>query len=181
MPRKACFNKFCLFVVFSLVSVIFCSNAFARGTERGRNHEREYVRSGHNRYSYHDGRFYRPSLFGLEFSVRIPPFGVVVSSLPFGYRTIIVENTPYYYYDEVYYKHCPSGYIVVPQPVLGSSVNYNTLAQASNGQTVTINIPSLNGGSIAVTLVKFTNGFVGPKGEFYPKLPSLEQLRARYG
>lgn len=180
MMKKDYFNKSCLFIVFVLVSVMSYSYAFAGWTERGGHRARELVKMGHQRYAYHDGRFYKPGWFGFEFSIRVPPMGVIVSSLPFGYRTIVVENTPYYYYDNVYYKHCSAGYVVVQQPAIISNAGFNIQSQLTNRETVTIKISDLNGGSIAITLVRFSNGFLGPKGEFYPQLPSVEQLKFRY-
>ncbi|MDD5654750.1 MAG: hypothetical protein PHR91_03820 [Candidatus Omnitrophica bacterium] len=51
----------------------------------------------------------------------------------------------------------------------------------SNRETVTLNVPASNGGSIAVTLLRYSNGFVGPQNEFYAALPTGEQLVSRYG
>jgi hypothetical protein len=48
-------------------------------------------------------------------------------------------------------------------------------------ETITINVPWSGGGYITITLVRYTNGFVGPRGEFYPTLPTGEELRVRYG
>jgi hypothetical protein len=43
--------------------------------------------------------------------------------------------------------------------------------------TVTINITNPNGSISQVTLRKQGVGYVGPRGEYYPKLPTEEQLR----
>jgi len=47
--------------------------------------------------------------------------------------------------------------------------------------SVTVNVPNSNGTYAAVVLKKSGNGFVGPQGEFYPQLPSIDQLKAMYG
>lgn len=41
----------------------------------------------------------------------------VVKTLPRGYRTVVVNRTPYYVHDHHYYSRGPSGYVVVPPPV----------------------------------------------------------------
>jgi hypothetical protein len=77
------------------------TNAFAR-TERRNSREpgrdREHVSVGHDRYRYHNGRFYRPFCFGLfEIAVSVPPIGAVVTVLPLGHSTIMVGGTKYYF------------------------------------------------------------------------------------
>lgn len=62
-------------------------------------------------YHYHEGRFYRP--FGSSFILVRPPAGLVVFSLPFGFRTVISSGMPYYVYGDVYYRRVPNGYEVV--------------------------------------------------------------------
>lgn len=179
MTKKTFINKFWLVVGFSLILIMPSLDAFAWG--KGRSHEVVIV--GHQRYHYHDGRFYRPAWFGFEFAVVSPPIGVVVRVLPFGYRTIIVGGGTYYYYDNIYYTTCPSGYIVVPAPVVTPTAVTVPAAQpqAASGETVTINVPNSNGSYTPVTLVKHNNGYIGPQGEYYPGHPTIEQLKALYG
>jgi hypothetical protein len=166
--------------------------AYDRDGHGGRGRHEVTVFRG-ERYHYHEGRFYRPSLFGFSFDLVIPPVGAVVSYLPYGRRTIIVGGIAYYEYDNVYYQPCPAGYVVVQEPVMTNEyispnvVYVPTPAVAAPAQppsqreTVTINVPTSNRGSIAITLVRYPNGFVGPQGEFYPSLPTAEELRIRYG
>ena len=70
-----------------------------------------------------------------------------------------------------------------PEVVYAPSTSIPASVQAPTGsrETVTINVPRDNGGFVAITLARYTNGFVGPQGEFYPTLPTGEELRARYG
>jgi hypothetical protein len=179
-----------------MVVIMSCANAFAadrgrndfRGRDNGRDNNfgrdkhREVVVVGHEKYNYHDGRFFRPSWFGFEFLLSAPPFGAIVMSLPIGHHAVIIGGAQYYYYDNVYYKPCPSGYIVVPQPAVVVSPAPVVLApQQIPGETVTINVPNSNGSYTAITLVRRGNGYVGPQGEYYPDHPTVDQLRALYG
>ncbi|MFH1245014.1 MAG: DUF6515 family protein [Candidatus Omnitrophota bacterium] len=155
------------------------------GRQEHRGSSNEVVIFGHQRYRYRDGRFYRPSWFGFEFIVYSPPIGAIVSFLPFGHRTIIIGNTSYYYYENVYYSPCPSGYMVVPRPVDTPKVVYVPSGEAKSsvtaGDTITINVPNANGSYTAITLVKLDNGYMGPQGEYYPGHPTIAQLSALYG
>jgi hypothetical protein len=164
-------KKFWVVSLLCLGLAFIYSEAFAAERGRGR---REVVVVGHRRYHYDDGRFYKPSWFGFQIAIRVPPIGATVTYIPAGHRTIIFGGVTYYYYDNVYYKPCPSGYIVVPAPVVVAPQN---LA----GETVTINVPNSNGSYTPVILVKRGNGYVGPQGEYYPGNPTVEQLRALYG
>ena len=47
--------------------------------------------------------------------------------------------------------------------------------------TVVINVRNSNGSLTPVTLHHQGNVYVGPKGEYYPQLPTEEQLRPVYG
>ena len=47
--------------------------------------------------------------------------------------------------------------------------------------TVTIDITNSNGSISQVKLMKQGPGYVGPKGEYYDKLPTEDQLRPIYG
>lgn len=46
---------------------------------------------------------------------------------------------------------------------------------------VTVNVTNSNGSIIQVRLQKQGVGYVGPRGEYYPKMPTEEQLRPVYG
>lgn len=168
-------------------------NAFAdqRGWhQEGGRHERVEYRG--QRYEYHEGRFYKPSLFGLILDLVLPPRGVVVTYLPAGYRTVFIGGTTYYEYENVYYQPCPTGYVVVQPPAMTNDyVSPNvvyaptpytaTPAQPVEGEPVTVHVRTSHRGTIAVTLMRYSNGFVGPQGEFYPVFPTTDELRVRYG
>jgi len=179
MNKRTFASKFWLAAFLSLILIIPSTDAFARGQSRPMPSRYENVRVGRERYHYRDGRFYRLGFFGFWFFAVRPPIGVIIRVLPVGRRTIIVGGIPYYYYDDIYYRDCPLGYIVVPAPV----VNPNVVAPPQNlyGETVTINVPNSNGSFTPITLVKRGNGYVGPQGEYYPGHPTVEQLRALYG
>jgi hypothetical protein len=196
MERKIDVNKFLLATVFSLVVIMSCASAFAsdrgRGSNNGRDNSRdkdfgrdrkhEVVVVGRERYNYHDGRFFRPSWFGFEFLLSAPPFGAIVMSLPIGHHAVIIGGAQYYQYSNVYYKPCPSGYLVVPQPAAVVNPAPVVLApQQVPRETVTVNVPNSNGSYTSITLARRDNGYIGPQGEYYPDHPTVDKLRALYG
>jgi hypothetical protein len=96
----------------------------------------------------------------------------------------VSRGVTYYYYNDIYYAGCPSGYVVVPAPVVEHRVVYvsaGSAVQTASGTTVTINVPRANGGYEPVTLVQERDGYRGPQGEYYPGRPTVEQLRVLYG
>jgi hypothetical protein len=168
-------NRFLVVTLLCLVFALSYRNAFARDWRESSQRRHEVVMRGHERYPYRDGRFYRPSWFGFEFVFGTPHVGGIVKVLPSGHRTIVVAGARYYNYNSVYYRDCPTGYVVVPQPVV--------IAQPEPlyGQTIIINVPNSNGSYTQVTLVRRDNGYIGPQGEFYPGNPTVEQLKVLYG
>jgi len=64
-----------------------------------------------NRYPYH-----YPSLGSRAYVGVSIPFGYVVSSLPRTYTTIVVNRTPYYVANGVYFRDVERGYMVVEAP-----------------------------------------------------------------
>lgn len=146
-----------------------------RGESRGgdRGDRRSYNRG--DRYHYRDGRWYRTGWFGWEFAVAALTIGAFVEALPPQHTTVVVDNTTYYYDNNVYYRQLPDGaYVVVQQPVIVSP-------QVQPVGELTINVPNSQGGYTAVTLRRSGGGFVGPQGEYYQDVPSVDQLRALYG
>ncbi|MCX5703210.1 MAG: DUF6515 family protein [Candidatus Omnitrophica bacterium] len=181
MPKKTFSNKLLFVTGVCLTLVISSTDAFARGSEdRSHRHGGEVVIAGHDRYHYRDGRFYRPWWFGFEFIVNTPPVGVIVTSLPLGHRTVVVRGTQYYHYNNVYYRSCPSGYVVVSDP---ATVYTPVVVQPQPllGETITINVPNSNGSYTPVKLVKRDNGYIGPQGEYYSGNPTIDQLKTLYG
>ncbi|MFA5424747.1 MAG: glycine zipper domain-containing protein [Phycisphaerae bacterium] len=51
----------------------------------------------------------------------------------------------------------------------------------SEMNTVTVHVTNSNGSIIAVNLQKSGPGYIGPRGEYYPTLPTEDQLRPVYG
>jgi hypothetical protein len=111
-------KKFGLVAMIALAFMINVPEVFAahRGSYRERRRY-EHIRHGHDRFDYYEGRYYRTSLFGALLSVVFPPVGVTVTYLPRGHRTIYVGGVTCYEYDDVYYRPCPAGYVVVERPV----------------------------------------------------------------
>jgi hypothetical protein len=171
MAKITFFNKSWLIIVLSLALVIPFNNAFAWSGQGGHGNyggqgghgsyggHGNYGGQGHNYYSgghsYNSGWFWGSLAVGLV-------VGSIVSTLSSNHETVYANAEPVKATDVVYM----------------SSVNQS---QVSDRETVTINVPNSNGGNIAITLVRHSNGFVGPQGEFYPILPTTEQLRIRYG
>jgi hypothetical protein len=150
-------------------------------------------------HGYAGWGYYRP-YWGVNFSFATPQIGAVVAYMPEGYRTYVVSGVRYYYCDGYYFRSCPSGYVVVPQPVtLSASVSATTaetqavatpsqteqgaVAQSTTGSdnAVMINIPNSKGEFTAVKLVKYKDGYKGPQGEYYQSHPTVDQLRVLYG
>jgi hypothetical protein len=67
--------------------------------------------------------------------------------------------------------------VVAPQPVVAAP------APIAPNQIVTVWITNLNGSKSSVALIKcpYNPGFTGPKGEYYPSMPTEEQLHMVYG
>ena len=172
-------------VVLSVV-VLSSSSAFASGGRngRGRDNSIRWHRGDNIRYRFHGDRWYRRSWFGIEVAVPFLPIGAIVANIPVGHATITIGGVPYYHYNHVYYRPCPSGYIVVPAPqevVAYPAPKAQVLAQLPAGETLTINVPNSNGSYTPVTLVKTGNGYAVPQGEFYPGNPTVDQLKVLYG
>ena len=139
--------KYRVAVVLCLVLMLCSSEAFAWGG--GGRH--------HGGYYYRGGRWYRPGFWGLDIAVAALAIGAIAESLPPRYTTVVVGGVPYYYYDNAYYRPCPTGYVVVPAPVMTQPIVVAPEAaplaqpQAQAPDIVTINIPNARGGYTAVT------------------------------
>jgi hypothetical protein len=127
------------FTFFSLVTftafLIFSTTTFAqRGRykyDRGYHHYYPYrsysyfrphvsIHFGGDDYWYDRGHFYRP--FGSYFQLVVPPFGLRIGTLPYGYRSFYIGPNPYYYYNGIYYRPYANEYEVVAPP-LGAVVD----------------------------------------------------------
>jgi len=71
-------------------------------------------------YRYQQGCFYRP--YGTVFQVVPPPFGIQISTLPYGYMSFYMGPNPYYYFNGIFYRPNANQYQVVAPP-LGAVVN----------------------------------------------------------
>ena len=136
-------------------------------------------------YYYHGGHYYKHVPHGY---VVVPaPVGVVVPTLPEPHRTIVIDGVTYHEYDGVYYKGGPAGYTVVPltPASAASSVAVASSAQPAPGtvqRETVINVQNKNGSYTPVTLQLANSGmYIGPQGEIYPNLPTMQQLQSMYG
>jgi len=68
--------------------------------------------------------------------------------------------------------------VVVTQP---APVAVQGPTETYSGDSVTVNVPNSSGGYSAVVLRRSGNGYIGPQGEYYNQVPSVEQLQAMYG
>ena len=117
-------------------------------------------------------RWYRPYI----------GIGVMVNALPYGYSTVIIDGVPYYYYDGYYLRPYHTGYIVVPEPPAVVATPPDAPQTKAPGEdTVIVYIPNSNGSYTSVVLTKNDKGYVGPKGEIYNSMPTVDQLKALYG
>jgi hypothetical protein len=181
-----------LLVVVMVVSVI-SQDAYAWGG-RGR--------GGGGRYYWHGGRWYNNGWFWFGAGLTALTIGAIAASLPPNYSTIYAGGVPYYYYDGIYYRPCPSGYVVVPAPIATapavvvaappviqqavympaeSASVAQPAAPADQGETFTVNVPNYRGSDTTVTLTRSGTGFIGPQGEYYQEFPKIKQLKEMYG
>ena len=66
-------------------------------------------------YYYHGGFFFRPGSGGY---IRVrAPLGAIVVDLPLGAVSLRIGGIAYYHFSGVYYRHVPTGYVVVERPV----------------------------------------------------------------
>ncbi|MFH1209145.1 MAG: DUF6515 family protein [Candidatus Omnitrophota bacterium] len=127
-------------------------------------------------YYYLEGAYYRETPSG--YVIVSAPRGAIITSLPERHRVIVYDSTDYYYYNNAYYVKQPAGYTVVTPPP--SVVSSNAPAIEAPEKTIVVTVPNPNGSYIPVTLQKYSDGYVGPNGEFYPDYPTIDQLKAMY-
>lgn len=124
-----------LFIFMIIAGLLVSSTAFSQRFRYERGHHGHYyyynrsysyfhpfvsVHFGNYNYRYQRGYFYRP--YGSFFQLVVPPFGVRISTLPFGYRRFYIGPDPYYYYNGIYYRPYANHYEVVAPP-LGAVVD----------------------------------------------------------
>ncbi len=106
------------------VGMALQDHSFARSPWRHNRSFRPHFRSNlHHIPSRHMGPWHRYprhySSFGYSSYVgRNVPFGFRVATLPRPYTTVVINSTPYYIADGVYYRNEGRGYIVVEAPEL---------------------------------------------------------------
>ncbi|MHC4592144.1 MAG: DUF6515 family protein, partial [Planctomycetota bacterium] len=71
-------------------------------------HDYYYDDGYYYRYGYYDGEL---AYVGVE-----PPVGIAVGALPSAYETVVVGDTPYYQYNDVYYQDAADGGYAVVEP-----------------------------------------------------------------
>lgn len=180
------------------VSILFYStDADALSKRRKYSHHQHYVKGkfvtvlpgrfvkialGGLSYYYVNGTFYQKRNRG--YVVVSAPRGAVISKLPHGHKVIVVNGVQYYTFNDAYCKHTPAGYLVVSDPTpIGLETPQTTSIEVSKdtGKSFVINIPNSDGSYTTVTLTKYSEGFLGPQGEYYPEFPPVEQLKVMYG
>jgi hypothetical protein len=91
-------------------------------SQRSYSYSRPYVSVHLNSYGYgYPHRYYYPS-YRSSIGLVIPPFGVRIATLPYGYRSFYVGPNPYYYYNGNYYRPYAHQYETVAPP-LGAVVD----------------------------------------------------------
>ena len=112
--------RFKTVLMFSAGLSLLTPGAFAQGHQDGRNgghagtinrgsggHARN---GGHgNRHYYHNGNWNRNGWFGWGAPAPILADGVMVASLPPGYTTVIVNGSPYFYGNDMYFRQMATG------------------------------------------------------------------------
>ncbi len=126
------------------------------------------IRVGGAIYYYYDGVYY--SGIGREYVIVHPPVGAVVYTIPPDFRPVVINGVTYYTDNGIFYRNTSQGFEVVAPP-----------AVANQPESFTVNVPYFNGTYVSIVIRKSGNGYVGPKGEFYPKFPNVSQLKAIYG
>lgn len=105
-------------LMFSLGLSLFCPGVFAQGHQDGRNGGNAgtinrgsggYARSNGHRHYYHNGNWNRNGWYGWGVPSPILSNGVLVSSLPPGYTTVVVSGNSYFYDNGTYFRQMPAG------------------------------------------------------------------------
>jgi hypothetical protein len=117
MNKKVGLGKFWLVVFLVMFLALPLTNAFADwGRPKPRPSAQHTIVAERQRYRDHNEGAYKPTFFGMWFSLFRAPIGIVVARLPFGHKKVVSAGVTYYCHDNVYYRSHPRGYIVVPEP-----------------------------------------------------------------
>ena len=105
-------------LMFSLCLSLFCPGVFAQGHQDGHhggnagtiNRGSGAQGRGHgSRHYYHNGNWNRNGWYGWGIPGPVLSDGVLVSSLPPGYTTVVVSGNPYFYGNGMYFRQTSSG------------------------------------------------------------------------
>lgn len=193
-----------MFLVLALSSFSFTPWAFANRDPHGKPHGGPDPRGGHDRhemyyyrpyryspylplgyltlriadmiYYYSSGTYYQSTPSG--YVIVTAPRGAIVPEIPAYCRRIPYREKTYFFYNNTYYVQEPAGYTVVTPPP--QVVTSNPPAVEAPEKTIVVTVPNPNGSYIPVTLEKYSDGYKGPNGEFYPDYPTIDQLKAMY-
>jgi len=76
----------------------------------------EHLAFDHHGDHYYFAHGYWYHGYGPGFIAVAPPFGLHVTVLPYGYRTVVVAGAPYFVLNDVWYQQIGPDYVVVAQP-----------------------------------------------------------------
>jgi hypothetical protein len=187
------FRPFAPIALLAILSGCSSSNAYPRHPHKAVYRERAYARivvSG-KPYFYHAGHFYwkRPHH---RYVLVEAPMGGVVYAVPGAAVRLRYGPTAFYYYEGIYYRPAPGGYVVVSKP----DTVYVDRPEASSGnqeapaenvafrepEATTVMVANSNGSKTPVRLESMDGGkWKGPQGEIYDAMPTEDQLRSAYG
>lgn len=149
-------------------------------------------------YYYYDGLYYKQCPQG--YAVVRAPMGAVVTTIPEGHPPVVIDGVSYYAINDAMYMSTPAGYQVVPQipmaqaaPAQPAPVSTQPMPPvqqiegtqpapaAPTKNTINVKIPNSKGGYDYIPLQRKGNGYVGPQGEYYERIPDASQLKVMYG
>jgi hypothetical protein len=111
-------------LMLSISLALFCPGVFAQGHQDGNNggnggtinrgSHGQGRNFGHgNRHYYHNGNWNRNGWYGWGVPAPVYSDGVLVTSLPPGYTSVVVAGNPYFYGNGMYFRQVSSGGFVV--------------------------------------------------------------------
>jgi hypothetical protein len=183
------------FVPIALAFLCGCSSsqAYPRHPHKIAYREQAYVRvvvSG-KPYFYHAGHFYwkRPHH---RYVLVEAPLGGVVYTVPGAAVRLRHGPASFYYYQGIYYRPVPEGYVVVPKPdtvyvdrqgvPAGKADASADDAAFREPDATTVMVANSNGSKTPVRLEAMEGGkWKGPQGEIYDSMPTEDQLHSAYG
>jgi len=110
--------RFKTVLMFSIGLSLFSPSVFAQGHQDGHNGRNGGQRMGHGqRHYYHNGNWNRNGWYGWGAPMPVFSDGVLVSSLPPGYTTVVVGSNTYFYGNDTYFRQMPAGgFAVIVSP-----------------------------------------------------------------